>query len=238
MLPILYQNPDLIIYSYPLLMGIGWGVGYQLFFAHSRETHQFSLLLFWGVFISSWIGAKLLFLLTAPEIDQISLVENVNFWTGGGFVFFGGLLGAIFFLFILHKLRPLTLESIWNFVPALTVGHAIGRFGCFLAGCCFGKETSWIWGIHMHGADRHPTQLLESLGLFFISIIIWKRKAELRSFAIYLISYGTLRLLVESLRGDEIRGLWGLLTPSQWISVLMLLGGLNLTRKSSYLSRS
>jgi phosphatidylglycerol---prolipoprotein diacylglyceryl transferase len=232
MLPILFQNPDFIIYSYPLFMGIGWGVGYQLFFSRNKESLWFSQLLFWGVFITSWLGAKLLFLLTAPKIDQLSLIENVNFWTGGGFVFFGGFLAAVLFLLVLHKLRPLSSETVWSFVPALTIGHAIGRIGCFLAGCCFGKETNWFWGIHLHGADRHPTQVLESLGLFVIALIIWKRKADLKSLSIYLISYGALRLIVESLRGDEIRGVWGLLTPSQWISLFLVLTGLSLLRKS------
>lgn len=235
MLPILFQNHDLIIYSYPLLMGIGWGVGYQVFLARSEDSHRLSLLVFWGIFFLSWIGAKLLFLLTAPQIDQSSLVQNVNFWTGGGFVFYGGLLSAGLFLLTLHTIKPLKPETLWGLVPALSIGHAIGRIGCFLAGCCFGKETQLIWGIHLHGADRHPTQLIESLGLFFISWLIWKRKAEAKSYAIYFVSYGFLRLLVESLRGDEIRGDWGILTPSQWISMVLLSLGLGLIIKNRHL---
>lgn len=216
-------------------MGIGWGVGYQIFLSRSADSYLFSLLIFWGIFLTSWFGAKVLFLLTAPDINQAAMYENVNFWTGGGFVFFGGFFGAVLFLILLNQFRHIKTESIWSMVPALTVGHAIGRLGCFMAGCCFGKETNWFWAIHLHGADRHPTQLIESLGLFLIAGLIWKRQAELRSFALYFVLYGFLRLIVESLRGDAIRGHWGLLTPSQWISLTLLTAGTGLLIKNRYL---
>ena len=219
-------------------MGIGWGVGYQLFLSRTADTYRFSLLIFWGIFLTSWLGAKVLFLVTAPKINQAGMLENVNFWTGGGFVFFGGFLGSVFFLLVLNKFRNIKIDTIWSLVPALTIGHAIGRLGCFLAGCCFGKETDWFWGVHLHGVDRHPTQLIESLGLFLIAGMIWKRKAELRSFALYFLSYGLLRLVVETLRGDEIRGHWGLFTPSQWISLILLSVGIVLYFKNKHLKIS
>jgi phosphatidylglycerol---prolipoprotein diacylglyceryl transferase len=208
-------------------MGIGWGVGYQIFLSRSSLAHRYTLLLFWGIFLSSWLGAKVLFLLTAPEISSEKLMSNMNFWMGGGFVFYGGFLGAIIFLLFYHLSRhPWNKETIWGMVPALTMGHAIGRLGCFLAGCCFGKVTDWWWGIHLHGADRHPTQLLESLGLFCISWFVWRRPANGSSLRLYLVSYGLLRYGTELLRGDSIRGSWGPLTPSEWISLALLLLGL------------
>lgn len=237
MFPILYQSHELILYSYPLLMGIGWGIAYQLFFAKADIPSKFAQILFWGIFISAWIGSKLFFYLTTESLDQ-RLLMQASFWTGGGFVFYGGLIFALLFIAFYKMLKlPLTQSTLWVMLPALTAGHAIGRIGCLLAGCCFGKVTDLWWGIELHGAHRHPTQALESLGLMVLTIFLWKVKPTIKNFAIYFIGYGALRFGIELLRGDEIRGLWGMFTPSQWISLMLILVGvvLIMLRKSSYL---
>jgi phosphatidylglycerol:prolipoprotein diacylglycerol transferase len=125
-------------------------------------------------------------------------------------------------------------------LPAVTLGHAIGRVGCLLAGCCYGKETNMWWGIQLHGSHRHPTQILESLGLFLIALILIKTRPSLKSFALYFIGYGVLRFGIEILRGDTIRGTWGILTPSQWISFgLIFLGiGIMLIHKIKLLEQA
>jgi phosphatidylglycerol:prolipoprotein diacylglycerol transferase len=230
MLPILFQSHNFIVYSYPLLMGVGWGVGYQLFLSRATISHRSALILFWSLFLSSWVGAKLFFLLTAPDVSSGELSVSVSFWIGGGFVFYGGLIGAAAIYFIYRKLRlPMDQQTLAALVSALAMGHAIGRIGCFLAGCCFGEVTDAWWGIHQHGEFRHPTQLLESLGLFFISWLVWSKKAT--SLSLYLVTYGILRFGIEFLRGDIIRGSWGFLTPSQWISLFAVLVGLAFLNK-------
>ena len=226
MLPILYQNHDLILYSYPLLMGLGWGVAYQLFFAKADITPKYGQILFWGIFLSSWIGSKLFFYFTTESINQQDILSQASFWTGGGFVFYGGLIFALLFLGIYKILKlPLTMQTLWAMLPAVTLGHAIGRIGCLLAGCCFGSKTDLWWGIELHGSHRHPTQVLESLGLFLLAFLMFKARASIKSFAVYFMGYGIIRFGIEMLRGDEIRGMWGPLTPSQWISMVMILGG-------------
>ena len=227
MLPILYQNHDLVIYSYPLLMGFGWGVAYQIFFASAEVKTQFAQILFWGIFVCSWIGSKIFFYLTTDSLQDQQILTQASFWTGGGFVFYGGFVFAMLFLAIYKLLRlPLNLNTLWAMLPAVTLGHAIGRIGCLLAGCCFGKETHLWWGIELHGAYRHPTQALESIGLILVSVFLLKSKRSLSSFAIYFLGYGFLRFSIEILRGDEIRGLWGYFTPSQWISLILIATGL------------
>jgi phosphatidylglycerol---prolipoprotein diacylglyceryl transferase len=232
MLPILFQNSEFILYSYPLLMGIGWGVAYQIYFSEQfpGASRLKALILFWGVFISAWLGAKLLFLITYPEDLQENIILNPSFWTGGGFVFYGGLLGALVFLLIFKLIdHSLNFRTLWPMVPALAFGHSIGRIGCFLAGCCFGKPTELFWGVYMHQHDRHPTQLLEAIGLFAIGLYLLKSKtSKFLLFSYYLISYGLLRFGVEMLRGDLVRGHWGSLTPSQWISLVLIFSGLGL----------
>lgn len=237
MLPILFKSQGLVIYSYPLLMGIGWGVGYQLFFEllPSELGRRRALILFWGIFLFSWVGAKVLFLLSVPHELSLNLLRASNFWLGGGFVFYGGLLGGLVFLGVLRGLRfPLNQNVLWAMLPALTIGHGLGRVGCFLAGCCFGKETDLFWGMHLHGATRHPTQLFEALvllGLGFYLLRSRRKKMELVS--TYLLVYGAFRFGIEYLRGDEIRGSWGTLTPSQWISLGLVLSGFGVLLRSS-----
>lgn len=233
MLPILYQNHDFILFSYPLLMGLGWGIGYQIFFSQLPATlpRWQGQLLFWGSFLFAWLGAKLLFLLTLPDDLSRTLLAQISFWTGGGFVFYGGLFGGVVFLGVYRFLlkQRLDAEVFWPIVPALTIGHAIGRVGCLLAGCCFGKETEAWWGIYLHGAHRHPTQLIEAIGLMVLGVFLLRSRLPVRVLAAtYLVTYGILRFGIELLRGDEIRGNWGGMTPSQWISLALLVTGVGL----------
>jgi len=233
MLPILYQSPSFILYSYPLLMGLGWGVAFQIFFAlvPSNLSKRETQILFWGMFLCAWIGAKAFFLYTVPKIQSDQLFGQVSFWTGGGFVFYGGFIGAAAFVGIYHLLiKKLIPETFWAMVCALTFGHAIGRLGCLMAGCCFGRETNLFWAIHLHGADRYPTQLLEALGLFFIGAHLLKAQvSKFKLICHYLIGYGVLRFFIEYLRGDIVRGQWWIFTPSQWMSLVMIIIGLVLT---------
>lgn len=241
MLPVLYSSQDFILYSYPLLMGLGWGVAYQVFMSLWPESSSrfHAQILFWGSFIFSWVGAKLLFLITLPqELSQLYLTDT-SFWTGGGFVFYGGLIGGLVFLLIYKAFKlPLHAQNFWPIVPAITFGHAIGRIGCFLAGCCYGKPTEWWWGVFLHEAYRHPTQILESLGLLLLGFYLLKAKLSIkRKASDYLIWYGLVRFGVEILRGDAVRGEWGLLTPSQWISLAFILAGFTI-RLSDFRSLS
>ena len=226
MLPIIYQSPDLTLYSYPFLMGLGWGVAYQVFFSlypkslSQRESH----FLFWGIFVFSWLGAKSLFILSAKTFLTQSQILSWSFWTGGGFVFYGGLIGALFFLIVFQFYkRNLNADKLWPMVPALVFGHSIGRIGCFLAGCCYGKETSWPWGVEHAGHLVHPTQLYEATFLFCLGLYFLRSKlSKSRLITFYFLSYGVFRFFIELLRGDELRGQWGLLTPSQWISIFLI----------------
>jgi phosphatidylglycerol:prolipoprotein diacylglycerol transferase len=235
MLPILYQSHDFVLYAYPFLMGIGWGLGLQLYFSllAEKKISRTSILLI-GLFASSWIGAKLLFYLTVGEKFG-TYIDQISFWTGGGFVYYGGLIGGLLYLLLFHLLiRKITLIEINAFVPSLALGHGIGRVGCLLAGCCFGKETSAWWGMHLHGVSRIPTQAIEALILFLLCYFFWKqRKNQKELFSQYLLIYGVSRIGLEVMRDDEIRGLWGLLTPSQWISVFLILLALTIRKFSN-----
>jgi len=213
-------------------MGIGWGVAYQIFTSKfpKNESVKFARLIFWGVFISSWIGAKLFFMFTSPS-GTLSGVNFLDFWTGGGFVFYGGFLLSLIFLGVIKIIyRKFDFNHLAPMVPALVFGHGIGRVGCFLAGCCYGKITTFFLGVKVQDQFRHPTQLYEALFLFSLGYFYVKTKLHPKQqVIIYFLSYGLFRFVLEFFRDDRIRGFWILMTPSQWISLLLIIFVLGLS---------
>lgn len=146
--------------------------------------------------------------------------------------FFGGLLGGVcgFLLvyFFLRKNTKLPIKSVVIIAPAcITAAHCIGRIGCFLAGCCYGKVTdSWI-GVEFPGVPgkRIPTQLIEAIFLAILTAILLYlafKKDFKYTFIVYLGSYSIFRFIIEFFRDDE-RGVNGTLSPSQiWCIVLFV----------------
>lgn len=161
----------------------------------------------------------------------------------GGLVFYGGLIPAMFFaIWYMRRYRMRVLTYVDAFTPAVSIAHAIGRLGCFMAGCCYGREighNAWYAltfpaqarSFAPPGIPLYPTQLMESFGelLIFTSLLLVRRvkKFEGQLLATYLILYGILRLVTESLRGDAERGyvLPDVLSISAFISILMVASG-------------
>ena len=109
--------------------------------------------------------------------------------------------------------------------------HAMGRFGCLMAGCCYGKETSSALGIYMINIDKKviPTQLYEALFLIILSVllILLLFKSIIWTMPVYMAAYGTWRFLIEFLR-DDFRGTSFIpfLTPSQTVSLFLIMGAI------------
>lgn len=209
-------------------MGLAWGSGFYL----TRNLHEsFNLdtspllALFVGLFLSSWIGAKVFFLATSSQSKTLEYITQDAFWLGGGFVFYGGLIfGLIFYFIYSFWLKKYPFGESKIFIPGLVFGHAIGRVGCFFAGCCFGTLCDLPWSVHVHGALIHPVQLYEAIGLVLIGFmsIRWLKNKENNFFVVtrYLLYYSILRFIVEYFRGDKIRGIyWFNLSTSQVISL-------------------
>jgi len=212
-------------------MGLAWGFGYfftlDLFEKYKIPSKGFSFL-YLGIFLSSWIGAKLFFLAfsSGPKIYQYIYANY--FWLGGGFVFYGGLIFGLAFYFIYTLiLKKFPIDHSKYLIPGLVFGHAIGRVGCFLAGCCYGATSSSHFAFLVDGVSRYPVQMYEAIFLTFIGIVIIKMLKKQSSndkvVTTYLLSYSIFRFLNEFLRGDEIRGiLWLDLSSSQWVSILVI----------------
>jgi len=234
-LPILFESSFFTLYAYPLFMGLSWGVGFYLtrYLFETFKLDTKSLLpLFGGIFASSWIGAKVFFLLFSSQNKISQYLYADEFWLGGGFVFYGGLIFGIIFYFIYSLwLKKFPFEESKILVPGLVFGHAIGRVGCFLTGCCFGTSCDLPWAVHMHGEWIHPVQLYEAFGLFAIGFLVlkWVNQKKENFFVItrYLMLYSLLRFVVEHFRGDLIRGVyWFDLSTSQMISLALFISSI------------
>lgn len=213
-------------------MGLAWGVGYYLtqhLFEKNNEDTSKLLRLFIGVFVFAWFGAKLFFLLFSSKHKIYQYLYADYFWLGGGFVFYGGLIfGLIFYLIYSLRFKKFDFEKSYLLVPGLIFGHAIGRMGCFLTGCCFGSQCDLPWKVLMDGEYRHPVQLYEAFALFWLGYLSLKwiehKKGNLYVVTNYLLYYSIIRFIVEFFRGDEVRGIfWLSLSTSQLISASLFL---------------
>ena len=189
--------------------------------------------------------------LTQSLYDFIAHPED-GFQFTGKMTFLGGLIGGVivylglYFLYV-YVINPRLKDSnllksdmnkgVWELLRiapiSITIAHAFGRLGCFSAGCCGGIETDAWYGIQFPGETHKeiPTQLFEAIFLFIISIvmIVLYFKFHFKyNMGVYLVGYGVWRFFIEFIRGDiEERGKFipGL-TPSQFWSILMVIGGI------------
>jgi len=157
-----------------------------------------------------------------------------------GIVYYGGLCAGGFGLWWCSRAFGLSgLGMLDLALPGVPVGHALGRIGCLLGGCCYGKPTSAAWGVHLirltHGRfvsepfARHPWPLYEASCLWLLAFVFWapERNAGIkgRRAARYVALYACVRLALEPLRDDQIRGVFwgGALSTSQALSVVLLM---------------
>ena len=188
---------------------------------------------FW-ILLAAMVGSRVLFIIVNWDDYARDPWSVFAFWKGG-LVFYGGFLGAVAVsVFYMRKHKMSFFPYADAMIPAVSLGHAIGRMGCFAAGCCWGgacdanlafaarfppESLAYQSQLEHHlinfGAlstiPIHPTQIYESLGELCIFIALTFFVAPRKRFngqvlAFYLMAYAPLRSLVEHFRGDEERG--------------------------------
>ncbi len=168
----------------------------------------------------------------SPEIILQFLREGRIGELFGGIVFYGGLIGGILGGILGAKLAKCDPEGIAGVVfTCFPLGHAIGRIGCLLAGCCHGFAYTGPLAVYYPNAisglnpnqGYFPVQALEALinvGIFVVLRALANRgRRGYDILSVYLLFYGVMRFLLEFLRGDTIRGIYGGVSLSQWISL-------------------
>ena len=184
--------------------------------------------------ICGFLGAKLLYVIV--EFDRF-LEAPMQVLGSEGFVVYGGIItGVLSAVFYCKKKNLVFLEYFDLLAPSIALAQGFGRIGCFLAGCCYGRETQCFLGVTFPegslapaGVKLLPTQLISSAGDFLILavLLLYSRKSRQtgNTGALYLLLYGIGRFLVEFLRADD-RGAVGALSTSQFISIGIVLVGI------------
>ncbi len=250
MFPKILDVGPITIHTYGLLLAIAFIAGIWLTSRNARKAGMNPDLI-WNmgliVIFAALVGAKILLFFSdysyysqnPREIFALSTLRSSG-------VYYGGLLLALGASVLYLRRAKLTAWNVADLAaPGIALGQAIARLGCLSAGCCYGKPTSLPWGItftNKYAFDNvgvplntplHPTQIYESAAAFVLFLyLMWRLSRRHFTGQIileYLAAYAVIRFVVEFFRDDE-RGfvLNGLLSTSQLIGILTLLGSLAL----------
>lgn len=192
--------------------------------------------------IGLFAGAKLLYILTMlpkfiKDLEQLITAPDLLIlipYYFSGFVFYGGLIGAITGIYIYcRNFKIPFLPMLDHLTPSIPIIHGFGRLGCFFSGCCYGIPYTGLFAVRFHNSISapndiflFPVQLFESsinfiLGAFLLALSSKRRPSGIIT-GIYILSYAIMRFIMEFLRGDIIRGSLLGLSTSQWLSLHLI----------------
>ena len=240
MYPELFKVGPFTVYTYGVLLAASYLLGLRLAMWRAKK---------WGldpnrvldlgiyIIIAALVGAKLLLLVV--DFEQFSDPrELLNLERLGG-VFYGGLILAVVVAFwYIHRHRMPFWTTCDVFAPGIALGHVTGRLGCLAAGCCYGKPTELPWGIVFTnplaaanvgtplGIPLHPTQLYEAGASLIILVVLLATERRGRRFAgrtfwSYIFLYAVSRYIIEIYRGDPRGTVFGMVSTSQFISIVL-----------------
>ncbi len=243
--PILFEIAGFPVYTYGLLLAAAYLLGLQFALMRARtrglDPNRVMDLGIW-IIVSALLGAKLMLVFVERDHFDWSVNGLLNLFRSAG-VFYGGLISAVVVaLWYLrrHRMPVWTVTDV--FAPGIALGHVVGRFGCLLAGCCFGRAAGVPWAITFHsefaaqnvgtplGIPLHPTQLYEAgAELLILGVLLLTEKRGRvfpgRTFWSYMLLYGISRFIIEFYRGDT-RGTIDMFSmtfsTAQFISLLIV----------------
>ncbi len=213
--------------TYGLFYALGFLLALRLAVAYARrEGIETARIVDLGILtlLAGFIGAKVLLYLLDLRTYLAEPMRMLKDLRSAG-VFYGGfaLAALVAFLYVRHHRLPLGRVADL-LAPPLALGQAIGRLGCFAAGCCYGKACSLSWAVTFTdprayeltgvalGVALHPTQIYHALAdLLLLAVTAWlmtRRRFEGQVFWVYVLGYAVLRFVVEFYRGDAVRGLF------------------------------
>lgn len=230
--PVLFYIGSFAIRSYDVMVGLGMIAGLSLVCCRARRAG-----LSGAKVLASGVGI-ILVSLAGSRIGNvlIDLKHYISNWRaifslyGTGFQ--GGLIGGMLAALVFARCMRISFWRLGDlFAPGLILGQAIGRVGCFLNGCCYGRPTDSFLGVYLPGYGtgweyRYPTQLMHSvvnLLIFAVLLRAEKRKPfEGFVFLLYAVLYSTQRLLIDFLRDDAVSLVAGI-RATKLVSVAMIL---------------
>jgi prolipoprotein diacylglyceryltransferase len=182
-----------------------------------------------AAFIGGALGGKLPFIGTHP-LDWLDPAT----WLRDGKTIVAALIGAYLAVEATKWILDIRIKTGDTFALPLALALAVGRWGCFFNGCCYGVETALPWGVEIRVKTPegyqvlrcHPTQIYESLFHFTMAVILWQlmRRGLLvgQRLKLYLIAYGVYRFLTEYIRPEP--AWWLGLTFYQWAAAALAMG--------------
>ena len=239
MLPKLISIGSFYIPTYGVLVALGFLTGLFVMMRLAKRAgmnaDNVANLAFYCA-IAGVLGAKLfMFLFDLPEYlhdpGQIFTLETLQ----AAGVFHGGFIVALITAVVVMRRHSMPLLPTMDvFAPGIVIGQAIGRIGCFAAGCCWGRECDLPWGVRFRSdfaapvpLDKtlHPVQLYESFANVIVFIVLYRMCSKEHKpgqvIGWYLVLYSTVRFCVEFFRVHE-QSLVGPFSLTQWISLALL----------------
>lgn len=212
---------------------LGWREG--------RTPAFMSDLVFWMA-VGGLVGARLAYV--AANFDEYSQQPiTVLYLHEGGLIYYGGVIGGVIGIALFGLAKGESVMGLLDIVAvAAPLGHALGRIGCFLNGCCYGKDYGGILAVSFPadshvalaqgrlgpGLPVHPVQLYEAgLNILLYLGLLWfflRKKGKGKVAVVYLMAYAVIRFLVERFRGDERLMVMGL-TAAQAASIVLFVIG-------------
>ncbi|HEV3480813.1 MAG TPA: prolipoprotein diacylglyceryl transferase [Candidatus Acidoferrales bacterium] len=224
--PVLFQIGSVTIYTYGVLAAAGFLVGLWVAYRQAPRAglnpHAVWNLGVYGI-LAALLMSKMWLIFSAWNYyiaHPGEIFSMATFQSAG--TFYGGILGGIIWVVLYTRVQKIPLLAVLDVVAApIALGHAIGRIGCFVAGCCYGKPTSLPWGVTFTSpvaqtiagtplhVSLHPTQLYEA-GAEFLNclLLIWlgaRQRFTGQLIGAYFILYGGERGTIEFFRGDPGR---------------------------------
>lgn len=222
--------------TYLLCAAVGIGITMVVFsklLVDQLLFRKYIKMVFWSI-AGLLLGAKLFGILSRGlnslyNSGYFNWAENAR---RAGIVYLGGLLGFLGSFWCLCRWKGGTFKEIANmFAVVIPLFHSIGRIGCYLGGCCYGKEYNKLGAVlyRVGGKEtmRFPTQIVESVFEFAFFIILYglykkrKNKCDGKLLMVYMYGYSVFRFIIEFYRGDSIRGVYGILSFSQIVCLVV-----------------
>lgn len=234
--PIAFKVGDKPIYWYGVMMATAFlaaMIHWTILSRREKRPAGFAADMAFGIMLGGILGARIGYILGNLKYFSEHPFEIIRI-DQGGLVFYGGLIGCVLVVMIMAWKQREPVWSMADFtVSPLPLGHALGRVGCFLNGCCYGIESDCPLAVHMQEAHRHPVQLYSViLNLMLYLLLLWfypRKKRDGAVLMLYCLCYPVIRFLLEFLRGDP-RVKFLNLTSAQYVSIAIFIAGLLLWR--------
>ncbi len=240
--PVLFEIRGWPVYSYGVLLAAAYLAGLQMAVVRARRAGlDGAKVMDFGIYliIAALIGAKLMLVVVDFNTFKQNPRELLSLARAGG-VFYGGLIAAVgvgLWLVKRYKLPVWTTGDLM--APGIALGHVIGRVGCLMAGCCYGRPTTVPWAVTFTNPDAatnvgtplgiplHPTQLYDAGAELIIlaALLATERRGRTfpgRTFWLYLLLYAISRFIIEFFRGDDRGMVFNVLSTSQVVAAAIV----------------